>query len=292
MALLSSHLQVHEGLIVALITVLRAADRALTLDELATLLQPGRIPDRRELLVMTRDASDWFGLVHGTEKVELTEEGQLVADDDSFRELRSHLRRNLSVESDREAGQGDLARALAWLLAQDAWDFPSAYESASDSVELRQNTQFPSGPEFVNKTKWPAIRRWSIFLGLTETDPGNNQRLVPDPTSSISELLGADETGEWNAAGFVEFLASRCPVLDGGSAREDLLAGLSAAELPWEHDTAVLSPSISVALLRLEHLEVLELRQEADAPAKHRRLLALIDGQRVVDKVILKGGRA
>ena len=289
MALLSSHLQVHEGLILGLVRTLHATPKgSLGLDELGELLQPGLIEDRPELISMARDACIWFGLTTGEDPIALTQVGQGVAEDQTLRGLRAQIRKSLAVDGGKEeARQGDLARALAWLLAQDSWDMPASYESAGDSVEMRQKAQFPSGPEFVNKTKWTAVRRWALFLGLAESDPVSISRLVPDPTSAVTETLSSLPAQEWTAAAFESHLADACSTLDGGEARESLLSGLSQGELPWEHDKGVLSPSLSLAWIRLEYGGLLQLRQEDDAPLQDRRLLSLSGDSRVVDKVLL-----
>src|SRR5439155_17439431 len=76
-----------------------------------------------------------------------------------------------SRSEQRDARGGDLAYALAWFIAQDAWDPPRAFERVETSAESRLARQFPDGPEFVNNTKWLPVYRWAVYLGVGSPDP-------------------------------------------------------------------------------------------------------------------------
>jgi len=182
----------------------------------------------------------------------------------------------------------DLARALAWFLAQDAWDPPPAFERVQGSAENRQARQLPGGPQLVNSTKWPSLCRWAVFLGLGAPDPIDPRRVVPDPTAAVREELQAADRDTCSAREFVEFLAARCPVLDGGSIRVTVTELVVQSELPWEHDDAVISPSLSMAIVRLEHEGMLVPERRADTPVIERRSLVVPEGMSTMDYIRLR----
>jgi hypothetical protein len=82
----------------------------------------------------------------------------------------------------------------------------------------------------------------------------------------------------------IESLSSRYSVLDNGEARKAAVAGLAPGQLPWEVDQGVLSPSISLALLRLAHAKEIELVVEADTPRRCR--LTNRDGRESVVDIV------
>jgi hypothetical protein len=298
MSLLSSHLQVHDGLLVALAELLAVAERDLTVKEIRRYLQPPRLGDRTpDVVDLTVEAAQWLGLAH-QHGDRLTASPELGAVAGSQIELRlagliRHsllaARRNPSASGAAAESQGrDLARALAWFLAQDAWDPPPDFERVEGSAESRQARQLPGGPQFVNKTKWPFLCRWAIFLGLGVPDPIDPRRVVPDPTVAVRDELQAADRDTCSARELVEFLATRCPVLDGGDIRVTVTELVVPSELRWEHDDAVISPSLSMAILRLEHERILIRERRADTPVTERRSLTVPEGMSTMDYIRLR----
>jgi hypothetical protein len=296
MAMLASHIQVHDGLLVALSELLLVADRKLTIAETTDLMQPSGLGERvPDVVDLTIDAAEWIGLLH-RENDSIIASAALRRLDPT--ELPTRLprlvRRGLFEPpgSDREdARGGDLACAIAWFVSQDAWNPPRSFEQVEASAETRLARQFPSGPEFVNKTKWLPTCRWASYLGLGAPDPIEPSCVVPDVTAAVRDELDASGGEVWTAREFVEFIGGRCPVLDGGQVRQGVTELLELSELPWEHDDTILSPSLSMAIVRLEHERVLITEREADAPQSERLSLTVPSAALTIDRVRLVIGQ-
>jgi hypothetical protein len=293
--LLSSHIQVHNGLLTAVGELLLVAERPFTVDELRHYLQPPRLgEDVPDVIRKTVEAGTWLGLWQlEDDKVAPTTELTNIRSQDLYYELPRLIRQAFGQMHDVGAiGEADekgrdLPRALAWFLAQDSWNPPLAFERVPDSGEERQRAQFPDGPEFVNNTKWPHLMRWATFLGLVTPDPVRASCFVPDPTYALHQELSATEEQEWTARGFIDFLATRCAALDHGSVRQEAMRQLASSELPWEHDQKEVSPSLSLALLRLQHEKRLVLERRADAPETERCTIRDQGEEVIVDKIRL-----
>lgn len=158
----------------------------------------------------------------------------------------------------------DCTRALAWSLAQDPYTFPSSY----DDGEKLQNHQGVAPKLFVNSTRWNGFVEWAVFVG---TAWRTSRTVVPSPTFALRSVLGEVFQGsaELSERDFFWRLATTLPVLDGGTYRTTVEGQIAR---PWrarlDHEV---SPSLSAALLTLEHEGALRLEARSDAPA--RRLL-------------------
>ncbi len=297
MALLARNLQVHPGLLHAVAEVLAVETRSLSAEQIAAYLQPasfrgmieGNPPD---VVLLTLDAAQWIGLT--------ATDGNTWQLRESLREFRPAeldailprlVRRGLfdrewpSDLAEAQKHGGDLGLAIAWYLAQDAWDPPRRFEKVESSIEQRLNRQFDDRREYINDTKWVAVRRWLHYCGLGTPDPVAGEMTIPDPTRAVRDELRELEGDEWPISELLSYLATRCGVLDTGTVRVLAMSGLKADELEWEHDPQALSPSLSLALMRLEMENSLELRREADSPIDQRRTLSAGTEARVVDRV-------
>jgi hypothetical protein len=138
-------------------------------------------------------------------------------------------------------------------------------------VDLLQERQFTASEQvFSNDTRWQAFARWAAFLGFVVRIPRDSRTvLIPDPTAAIRDVappLLAGERMEVNL--FVEDLARRLPVLDGGEYRRAVEARIRPDAVAASSDQ--LSPSLAHALLRLRDERVLVIEDLADAPMKMR----------------------
>ncbi len=168
---------------------------------------------------------------------------------------------------------GDLARAVAWFLAQDPWSGVGRWSSGGgETVETLQN-RIPEKERklFNTQLRWQSFRRWSTFIGLARSDRTTGETLlIPDPTAAIRNELptvfGADsmlEIGE-----FMVRVAAVCPVLDGGALRQAVTEEYE--ELVQNRGQDSVSHSMALALDRLETLGVISLIDAADAAKKFR----------------------
>jgi|HubBroStandDraft_5_1064220.scaffolds.fasta_scaffold32391_2 hypothetical protein len=158
----------------------------------------------------------------------------------------------------------DCTRALAWSLAQDPYAFPSSY----DDGEKLQNHQGVAPKLFVNSTRWNGFVEWAVFMGAAWR---TSRTVVPSPTFALRSILGDVFQGstELSEHDFFWRLPAILPVLDGGTYRTTVEGQIAR---PWrkllDHEV---SPSLSAALLTLEHEGALRLEARSDAPV--RRLL-------------------
>jgi len=170
---------------------------------------------------------------------------------------------SLAGDDDQEGSRAsDATRALAWVLAQDPYTFPSRYRE----VEQLRSSQGVEPTPFVNDTRWGGFTEWAAFLGAAFT--GAKVGLVPNPSFAVRTAL--DETfgnvDELAQAEFFTRLADALPVIDGGRYRAAVEAQISR---PWRtHRSNEVSPSLSAALLTLEASRVLRLEMRSDAPTR------------------------
>lgn len=158
-------------------------------------------------------------------------------------------------------GSADLARGLAWWMAQDCWRIDTA-PGALQALEIRQvpDEQF----RVVNNgVRTGRLKEWAAFLGFAWSTAHSFEF---DPSAAIQRVLESvlPEAGaNVEAEEFLRRLAGALPVLDGGSFRmavEERLnpAVWSATRPGW------LSPSLGRALRRLSAAN-LKLERRADA---------------------------
>ncbi|MEQ1886558.1 MAG: protein DpdG [Bryobacteraceae bacterium] len=170
---------------------------------------------------------------------------------------------SLPGDDDQEGSRAsDATRALAWVLAQDPYTFPSRYRE----VEQLRSGQGVEPTPFVNDTRWGGFSEWAAFLGAAFT--GAKVGLVPNPSFAVRTALddvfgNVDELAQ---ADFFTRLAEALPVVDGGRYRAVVDAQTSR---PWRtHRSNEVTPSLSAALLTLEASMVLRLEMRSDAPTR------------------------
>jgi hypothetical protein len=186
------------------------------------------------------------------------------------------------AEDDERSRAVDCTRALAWSLAQDPYTFPNSFDDGEDL----QNHQGIAPKLFANSTRWNGFVEWAVFLG---TAWRTLRTVVPCPTFALRSVLGEVFQGstELSEHDFFWRLPIILPVLDGGTYRMTVEGQIAR---PWRkllgHEV---SPSLSAALLTLEHEGAVRLEARSDAPS--RRLLGPGGMEsRVVSHVVHLGG--
>ena len=165
------------------------------------------------------------------------------------------------VEDSERSRAVDCTRALAWSLAQDPYTFPSSYDDGEDL----QNHQGIAPKLFVNSTRWHGFVEWAVFVG---TAWRTARTVVPSPAFALRSVLGEVFHGsaELSEHDFFWQVATILPILDGGTYRTTVESQIAR---PWreplDHEV---SPSLSAALLTLEHEGALRLEARSDAPAR------------------------
>lgn len=171
----------------------------------------------------------------------------------------------------------ELTRALAWFMQLRS----SLGPFGTSNYERFQS----SGPRVIeNDSRWAVFDRWVVFLGFGwRTAAG----LIPDPTRAIVDYL--DEVlpsgTELPLPQFLDALATRLPVLDGGTYHAALLAIL---ENPRWDKRRVAEP-LSLALMRLQRRGVLDFFGGGDAEARVFRIGSDIDSSNQFVKRPLAG---
>lgn len=160
------------------------------------------------------------------------------------------------------AGSADLVRGLAWWMSQDAWTAPSAVKEWL-SLEARQVRR--ADLRVVNNdVRMARLREWAVFLGFAW---GGKDRLVLDPTCAVGRALPAvlPEAGrEISFAEFLQRLATRLPVLDGGVYRLEVEGRLSEGAWSKAPDFWV-SSTLARALRGLHQAGRIQLTPKPDA---------------------------
>ena len=156
----------------------------------------------------------------------------------------------------------DLTRALAWTLAQNIYDFPLKNTKEVEATEIRQVAD-QSKRMLQNDTRINGLRYWASFLGFTWA----SKETMLDPTQAVREECRTifKTSKDYAASEFVELLASRIPVLDGGTYRQRVEGTLDPQHWQKPSIEQMLSTSLSRALWRLELAGIIELVSRSDA---------------------------
>ncbi len=257
-----------DGLHAELIALARAVAHSgpIEKDDLIGLCSPGSIPRLRGALSRWTDLG-LFLEVGGSIRLaeQLTPKRREALD--NWTERLPHYCRMLVLQptkcsplwGDGEGVSADFVRAVAWLLAQDIFGFPTTWAE----VEQLEQSQFRHGRIIQNDTRWTGLRFWARYLGFAT---GDSRSFLIDPTTAIrSELQSVvDGGGFMEAETFVSELARRIPVLDFGVYRKEVESELIKAN--WHGPAAGhVSPSLSFALRRLELDNLIAIESKADA---------------------------
>ena len=175
-----------------------------------------------------------------------------------------------------QEGARDLTRALSWYLVQDVYDAPGRWDQEPDgldSVATVQGRQLKDHERVIgNDTRWGAFTRWAPYLGFAWLHEVKGKRmLVPDPSAAIRDTLSQvfDQEAVLILPAFVERLASRLPVLDGGTYRIEVEKRINRSQLRIYDEDSV-STSLAHALLSLQDEGKIRLENRADAGRKIR----------------------
>ena len=164
---------------------------------------------------------------------------------------------NVDLWARQSAKAADLTRSLAWLLAQDVY---RTRFTDVESLELEQVAD-PEVRLMQNDTRINGLKFWSYFMGFVRQPGGGDI----DPTVAVRETAQAciRPGEEMPAVEFIERLANRLPVIDGGAYRIAVESRLQRHVLP-DLQPGQLSTSLSRALFNLMIDETLEFQNKAD----------------------------
>lgn len=164
-----------------------------------------------------------------------------------------------SGEGEETEGNESVKFALAWLLTCR----PGKDLAWNEEQKPRMHEEL-NGIDYsiTNSSRFAMLAYWARFLGYGVGLDMDKRIIVPDPTEAIRRRLG-DVFGkdrELPAATFISRLGEQCPVLETGTVRSIVEKRMQRPRGDQE-----VSPSTSVALLRLEVDGELDLHHKADA---------------------------
>jgi hypothetical protein len=166
---------------------------------------------------------------------------------------------------DREKTRtADFSRALSWILAQDIYTFPLENVQNLQAIESRQVKDTEKRP-VQNDVRLNGLRYWAHYLGFTSKFKNH----LIDPTQALKEEAGLlfKKNVEYSAKEFLEPLAEKLPVIDGGIYRKRVEEVLDPQNWQKPSIPEMLSTSLSRALWRLELAGIIDLVSRADARA-------------------------
>lgn len=206
--------------------------------------------------------------VEGSEGIELAQRPRHRLDDDAelvaqvrvaARARALHLDNNSDLWATESARSADFTRSIAWILAQDV------YRPLYSNLEGIERSQFVDGtaPLMRNDTRHRGLKAWGQFFGFLR--PVLKPEIEVDPTVAIRDVLpDLLQPGQsLPVAGFIDELAMKLPVLDGGVWRSEVLSHVRQEALPPMAE-GQLSTSLSRALLNMMRNEEIFLENRSD----------------------------
>ena len=206
------------------------------------------------LFQVTDEEDVSMAMLHPT----IVEKGYVVEDVD---QVFPDIIRSRVFEGEDQQTDG-VGYTLAWFLSRSPYEAPKNAETSLREivrVDCRDLTTI------TNKARYNQAVYWTLYLGFAwEHAIGRDSVLVADPTAYIRRHLPQlfDRTGEEVALpNFMQVLADRAPVFEGGRFREGIEEKVGCREP--NH----LSESTAFALSRLEEEGHIELTMSSDATA-------------------------
>jgi hypothetical protein len=183
--------------------------------------------------------------------------------------MAEHNNTDLFEEGDGNAVLAqDFTRAVAWFLAQDAYDLDALSNNVKAGAKEASQFEPKDGRRTLNlenNTRWTGFVAWVRFLGFGWHD---GKSLVPDPSLAIQNMLpkvfAAEE--KLDVGTFLQRLSTHVPVLDGGHYRRTVEKALTTNWEPPKKDQ--ISTSLSRSLRRLDLQGTIELEFQSDADAR------------------------
>jgi hypothetical protein len=249
----------------AVVRLLATTGRPVRAEHAKALLSPSCLGSD-DMFGLAVDTLSMLGMVSNADDGRLRLEGAARSlDSQDFGAFAALLRdRTLAPELNTDIGENasqvgprDLTRALAWFLSLDP---ASTALNWPEAEQLLQEALRPAaGPAIIGRARWAPFIDWSTALGLSASALFDNDRLTPDCTAAVRQVVRS----LWKpgvTVGAVEALHAlrdALPVLPGARYSTDV--GLAS---PGD---AAAGPALSFALLRCEDEKWLRLQRDADA---------------------------
>lgn len=172
----------------------------------------------------------------------------------------------LDADTAEASGQRDFRRALAWFLTLNPERPIDTRQNVRSTIEEQCGSgvnafELTSASRAQNFYYWVRYLGYGWYVGLSDTPT----MIVPDPAIALERHLPhLMATGQaMPLAQLVAAWGDLCPVLEGGSARDEVEKLMQPA---LRRPAGTLSRSTSLALQRLDQRRVIHLERQADAP--------------------------
>lgn len=170
-----------------------------------------------------------------------------------------HASNNADLWATEAARAADFTRSIAWVLAQDV------YRPLYTNLEVLERSHMVDGTPALmqNSTRRSGLKAWGQFFGFLR--PVLKSDIEVDPTVAIRDVLPSllQPGQDMMVVSFIDELAMKLPVLDGGVWRNEVLSHVRPEALP-PIAQGQLSTSLSRALLSLMRNEEVFLENRAD----------------------------
>lgn len=207
------------------------------------------IPEVVSLGLIVQDES---GVLSISDKVP----SQLLERDNVDTALPHVIRESVLSVSDGNNVNEDLARILAWYMAQNPYKAPGNW----GAVEAELLKQLKTKMECSSDARYGQFEDWASYLGFATR---LQKQLIPDPTRVIRYYLPQlfFDKRTHNVDTIMKRLADLCPVFERGRYREWMAQQYGAEILQEGH----LSQVTSNAFMRLNDEGVIRLEKKSDA---------------------------
>lgn len=167
---------------------------------------------------------------------------------------------------DRTSGVRDLLLAVTWFLAQDAAGLPLAWNANEDVAAVQDLQVKQVGADqtlwpFSNDTRFRAMERWAVALGLGVTDKNG---VRPIPLEAVRRVVENMDPGESTFDSFYSHLSGDLPFLWRGTFRDELHERSTGDPDP-DARAGGIDTAVAVCLLALEREGRIKLKSLADA---------------------------
>ncbi len=152
----------------------------------------------------------------------------------------------------------DFATAVAWILSIDPFKAPKNWTEFEPEIK-RTGCEEITG--ITNSNPYSNFIIWSTFLGFSWAYQG----FVPDPTEHLSWRIQQffKKEDEVPISHFLDKMKEFVPVIDGGIYRQRILDKVGE-----KLEESILSPSLSLALKRLQDLNFIRLEKKSDIASR------------------------
>ena len=169
----------------------------------------------------------------------------------------------LAFNNPNNTKNSNLGQAIAWVLTRSLFDKPLDWNQAENEL---------GKPLGLNDVRFINLAHWITYLGFAQEE---GTALVADPTIAVRRGLKTvlSDQSTKDLSSVIQTLANKLSVIDGGNHNKELIEkypNLAAVD-------GRVSPSLSIALLRLKEEGFIKLEHRADSPVPKTLCIADVE---------------